>query len=146
MRQNRPFCMYCKKVMLAVVVACAFVFAVTSCNPGIAEVQDAQLQLQEGAGLQTRYALPLAGERELLGLTKNGDGTLDYRIARKTAIIEFETGYRASLDWPKGVRLSERSVVVYNADSKPEIYEFFVLQEGRPIGTVSAYAHTPTRR
>lgn len=88
------------------------------------------------------YDLPLASEDELLSLTKGGDDTLDYRIARKTAIIEFETGYRTSLDWPKGVRLSKRPVVIYNADSKPEIYEFFVLEEGRPIGTISTYAHT----
>ncbi len=139
---NKRFFPWGKKALWGGVSALALVLSLVSCNPGIAEVQDAQLQLQEGAGLQTRYALPLASERELLGLTKNGDGTLDYRIARKTAIIEFETGYRASLDWTKGVRLSERPVVVYNADSKPEIYEFFVLQEGRPIGTVSTYAHT----
>lgn len=71
-----------------------FILTLFACNPSSVEITEDTLSLQKNIGVWSQYDIPTASEEELSALTKNGDGTLDYRIARKTAIIEFETGYR----------------------------------------------------
>lgn len=127
-----------KQYTLLLLVAVTLLFGACQPNPDL-RVNSSQLYLQESAGIRADYVIPLASDEELAALVTKGGNVLDYRIARKTAIISFETSYRESMGLPMGVRFSERPVVIYNAQSEPELYEFFVLQEGEPVATVTTF-------
>lgn len=64
---------------------------------------------------------------------------IDYRIARKVAIMELSR-HRKSMNWD-GYIISDKPVLVYGQDCKPKYYEFIMYDaEKKPKGTCITYA------
>jgi hypothetical protein len=66
---------------------------------------------------------------------------LDYKLARKLALVELvATNMDKEMGW-EGNRLSSTPVVIYGFDNKPKFYDFIVLDaEGKTAGTLTTYA------
>ncbi|MDR3188260.1 MAG: hypothetical protein LBT94_03630, partial [Prevotellaceae bacterium] len=66
---------------------------------------------------------------------------LDYKLARKLALVELvATNMDKEMGW-EGNRLSPTPVVIYGFDNKPKFYDFIVLDaEEKAVGTLTAYA------
>jgi hypothetical protein len=78
---------------------------------------------------------------DILNSYSSDPKVLDYKLARKLALVELvATDMDKQMGW-EGNRLSPTPVVVYGFDNTPKFYDFIVLDaEGKAAGTLTAYA------
>ena len=93
-------------------------------------------EVEDGVALSS---IPLASERELSAFEDSAE-VIDWKFARTFAYYQFRDAMAGDYGW-NDATLSERPVVVYDAQSKPELYEFIVHSyDGRALGTITTYA------
>lgn len=121
-------------------VALSFLFIISSCvqeEIDKASVTDFKISQSQNKLL---YNIPYADSSELHNFKTDTD-VINYKLARKLALIEIETdGFTKQLSWD-GYKLSEYPVILYGFDSKPKFYDYIVLDaEGQEQGTVRVHS------
>ena len=111
------------------------IFITFSCNLSNSNLSDTTIKndSKTGGGF-----IPYASDEELERGTKSSD-VVDYKLVRKLLKIDFELGLKETYDW-EGTEISEKPVLIYDSECKPQYYEFIVKTDSEPIGTITTYA------
>ena len=127
-------CGKCKRVLKTLGLV-LLIFITFSCNLNNSNLSDTTIKNDSKTG---EGFIPYASDEELERGTKSSD-VVDYKLVRKLLKIDFELGLKETYDW-EGAEISEKPVLIYDSECKPQYYEFIVKTDSEPIGTITTYA------